>query len=665
MQAELLRDTDELALRLRLTNLLGAADLQPSGVSPSAVLIVRRMPDPLPGSLMSDRRFGQVDVSWERAARHALDDLYRHAARPVRGQLSSGANAILFADEGEMLACLALDVSRGDAWARWWWQAAARALAVSSAEGLMKLLCRHARSVPAVLHQLAQWGQAAAVVNALSPPEAGTVLQAVSQAFGLPDLRLADGPLGDHYDRHEEAAGEGGLDTPLSGHDRKPQDQSGHADMHDQGLRTGTTPWENWLPSGSVPRDLVRERACLLAVGLVLHRQPSITYSRAFIRSLRRRWVQQGSQAASAPASERGQLKVNPVVRQGAREDAAKEGADYPAGVGAQPGGPASMGYSHSISDNGKAEGESDALDKALQQSGAATTPDGRERTPPREVAGRSEPAQAVTQDAAAGFADGVSTRLGGVLYLINLMQHLGLPGCFEEGWGLASQVGAWGTLEVLARALLGTAGEALTDDALWPALAALDDREPGPLPGEGFRGSDSFRLPPAWRAQVDRLGQGAWLWGTSDQRLCIWSSLGYMLLECRGPRGEAAAEKRTREKLQAYVDDGEAFTMAKTSADQAPVEELTGPLVRGLSPDLRRWLALTLPYVRLRLKQALTPADAQDVLLVSGRLYVTATHVDLVMRLDDVSLPVRLSGLDHNPGWLANFGRVVQYHFE
>ena len=56
---------------------------------------------------------------------------------------------------------------------------------------------------------------------------------------------------------------------------------------------------------------------------------------------------------------------------------------------------------------------------------------------------------------------------------------------------------------------------------------------------------------------------------------------------------------------------------------------------------------------------------DVSDLLLRRGQLYVTSSHVDLVMPLDGVSLPVRLAGLDFDPGWLPAFGRVVQFHYE
>jgi hypothetical protein len=42
----------------------------------------------------------------------------------------------------------------------------------------------------------------------------------------------------------------------------------------------------------------------------------------------------------------------------------------------------------------------------------------------------------------------------------------------------------------------------------------------------------------------------------------------------------------------------------------------------------------------------------------------VTATHVDLVMPMNEISVPVRLAGLDANPGWVPELGRVVTFHF-
>jgi hypothetical protein len=80
--------------------------------------------------------------------------------------------------------------------------------------------------------------------------------------------------------------------------------------------------------------------------------------------------------------------------------------------------------------------------------------------------------------------------------------------------------------------------------------------------------------------------------------------------------------------------------------------------------------LHFLLPYFRWRLcdalaKSAKSPKEAAvDLLYRSGKLYVTSTHVDLVMDLDDVSVPARLAGLDTNPGWVPELGRVVSFHY-
>ena len=89
-----------------------------------------------------------------------------------------------------------------------------------------------------------------------------------------------------------------------------------------------------------------------------------------------------------------------------------------------------------------------------------------------------------------------------------------------------------------------------------------------------------------------------------------------------------------------------------------------------GITGGLRDWLGLVLPHLRLRLALGLgldpvRPEDLPPLLLLHpGRVHVTSTHVDIVMDLASIALPVRISGLDRDPGWVPAFGRVVQFHF-
>ncbi|MEI2692755.1 MAG: hypothetical protein V9H69_24745 [Anaerolineae bacterium] len=209
-------------------------------------------------------------------------------------------------------------------------------------------------------------------------------------------------------------------------------------------------------------------------------------------------------------------------------------------------------------------------------------------------------------------FADGVPTGLGGVLFLINVMQQLDLPACFEPDWRLASQVGPWGVLELLARGLLAERGD-LAGDPLWAALALLDDRTPGEPVGAAVTGPAAVSIPAAWAFWLD------------------------------------------------------ADPVAGQPVERIDGTPLNGPLLRGVSRAMRRWLAVVTPLLRRMVYRALGgEVDlAAGLLLRRGQLYVTSSHVDLVMPLNSVSLPVRLAGLDFNPGWLPAFGRIVQFHYQ
>jgi hypothetical protein len=278
------------------------------------------------------------------------------------------------------------------------------------------------------------------------------------------------------------------------------------------------------------------------------------------------------------------------------------------------------------------------------------------------------ESVTAARRQTAVYLEHGVQTALGGVLYLTNLMCQLDLPACFEADWELDSQVGAWGTLELLGRGLLVGESQALPLDPLWTALAQLDGRAPGTLPGAAVRSSRRFALPVAWVTPAVS-GEAQYYWATQYQRLRLWSAAGYVLLDC--PQHTAPPASQAQAALQDYGTSAVPVSLTPAAFDQAPVTHLAGPLVTGLSPSLRHWLVFVLPYLRLRLQQALqlTAPEAHELartlLLYPGQLYVTSTHVDLVLCLQDISLPVRLAGLDRNPGWLPDFGRVVLLHFE
>jgi hypothetical protein len=74
------------------------------------------------------------------------------------------------------------------------------------------------------------------------------------------------------------------------------------------------------------------------------------------------------------------------------------------------------------------------------------------------------------------------------------------------------------------------------------------------------------------------------------------------------------------------------------------------------------------LPF-RERLMTLLDDLYACDVwqpqlLKVDARVVPTASHLDVEFPMSAVRLPVRLAGLDLNPGWVPWLGRVVTFHY-
>jgi hypothetical protein len=205
----------------------------------------------------------------------------------------------------------------------------------------------------------------------------------------------------------------------------------------------------------------------------------------------------------------------------------------------------------------------------------------------------------------------GITTELGGLLYLINVMERLHIPGSFGSEWQLVSQVSQWEILEMIARALLAATTTRYVDDPIWIAFAELTGRESAKLSVDRRQVPLDFRIPKRWR--------------------------------------EILPDVRDRA-------DG----------------PMSGPLIDHLSPPLVTWLNLVLPYITAWLRQTLhvSKEDSKmrflcELFCLRSRLYVTTTHVDLVMKIDQIHLPARRAGLDQDPGWLPHWGRVVQFHFD
>ena len=656
---------DTPALRAAVERAVAGAELEPPGMAPAAILIVRRLADPLPGRL-STRRAG-TDPVWEHACRESLENLLRRAARPAGGAIPPDAEAVVFADEAELLACLARDRADGTVGARWWWSRLPAGLRTGS-------LSASPRVVPGVLSLLRSWGRVVEVVAALPGEAARQLLSAVLHAHGLrpalpgsPAASAADpaGPLGA---------------APGAAPDSFPGPWAGAA---------GAPWWPPPPPLAAPPAaaaGLGPDHAVLLTVALTLGERPALAGSPAFREALERWWAVRAGLVPPAGA-DAGPAGIPEAAGPAAPALAVQPPAP-PAGAGAEPAGAAGRGPAPAVAGlpgapphpaaGAGGDGPGDELgappvlpagpppaEAGERPPGAAGAPVGAD--PVATAGGGPKPADRPSvpdhpgapdpadgpgphagpagpgavedatgptgqpETAAAGgpalpglLADGVGTDLAGVLYLLNAFRRLDLPASLEQAWPPGLELGHWALLDAVARGLL-TAEPGprrpvdLAADPLWGALAVLAGRDPGAPIGGRCRGRHEHCLPGSWAASGD------------------------------GPNGHGPP------------------ATAPGGNGRRPGGRPLGPLMAPVGGCPRRWLTVGVPFLRRWLAEAMgLPAGAVAAeLLRTGRLYVTATHVDAVLRLDDISLPVRIAGLDADPGWCPQLGRVVQFHFE
>src|SRR5512145_2076948 len=100
------RVADPLQAKLRVAMTLGAATLSPAAMAPASILVVRHLHDPLPGQWQREPG-ACIAREWEAAVRARLAATAARAYRPAHGNVPANADAVLFGDESELLACLA------------------------------------------------------------------------------------------------------------------------------------------------------------------------------------------------------------------------------------------------------------------------------------------------------------------------------------------------------------------------------------------------------------------------------------------------------------------------------------------------------------------------------------------------------------------------------
>ena len=642
-------------VRLRLSTKLGGADLHPPGLAPSQVLLVREITDPDPGGLNVDNTGAVLERTWERAVRDALDGALRQAIRPTSGRVPSGAEAVLFRDAAEAWACWGrAQIARGpSATSPWWMQSLetssdATPASAHRSPSVAAVWRARPRLVPAMAAHLVAWEAAAEAVRQMSPTEAEEVLEAVCTAFDAPLPPTPQEPTdrADDQDLPPRPASSR-LDGPRDTDEGVPEESPPEI----LPVSSGDAPWTPLVEETAGPRlvdALVQESPAhqqLLGVALTLRDHSVVVRSRAF-QSAWAAWRQAPERSGSQ--QQRGARDESPHSSDASQDRSGEDGgAEGPEGLERKGWSPEEE---DSFAESDSSEEENTTPVDGLTMNGDRG-PAGPETTPTGEGEEPSwDPAYTATD-------------LGGVLYLVNVLDILDLPACAETP-PVGEHVGAWAVLEALARALLGPDGDALRpNDPLWRTLARLDGREPDIPAGRSLEdvedASGAFRMPPAWleAPQVDAPIDGQW--AVTDGRLRMWVDLGCVV------DLEAGDDPATQVEAEWDRVPNTGSLQRVASADTMPRAHEPADC----APALARWAARTAPYVRYRLASALGADDPEadwiaDLFRIAGKLYTTDTHVDLMLPLDAAHLDARAAGLDRSPGWWPAGGRVVRFHF-
>jgi len=610
---------DAVSARLGIERQLGALELRPAGLPPSAILCVRELRDPRPGTLPLASRALRPPPAWEQAMQREVDRLARAASRPVLGAVPATAAAVVFADEAELLACLGGDLVAGAIGARWWWPLLVEGIA-EPRRATIAAWRQSAEHAPAALRMLAERGEAAAFVRVLGDADARDLADAIARRFALP-------AAGATWPSPEAVVAEATGGVPPSA--RSMEAVEAEAARQDAGAAqvsagAAAPPWQGVAPETEAAGLSIEQRV-LLGVGLTVARVPSLARSTGFAVALAAWRAAEASPRAQDHAPEpapawprtRGAWALESTAR--APESTVARAARSPIDTASRklpvkpsiagearprtsaPREPSALPITESAAttDLAPRAGEA-ALLAAAHAAGAADPVDAAASHRPLPSSSRERPPMRV-RDRDLGAP--ITTGLGGLFYLVNLALHLRLyrDGHRDGDGDLALPL--WDFVALVGRALLGdSAGD---DDPVWPLLAELAGRADGEPPGAGFEPPADWQIPPAWLATFD--------------------------------------------------------------PDSADMVDSAGAMPPPRTP-LDRWLARLLPCLRARLQRALGTTDTElPALLLAhrARVHATATHVDVVLSLEALPVAIRFAGLDRDPGWIPAAGRFLAFHFE
>jgi hypothetical protein len=686
------RERDALALRLRLERALAQADFHPPGLHASAILCVRRLSDRSMQATRTRARGSLAFADWQRRVAETVERLARHAASPARGVVPADAEAVIFGDRAELLACLAADWCEGYAPARWWWRSLFGGL--DAAAAMLPAWLASPEQVPAALERLSAGGKLIAFARALGETDARSIRTRLVHAFGLYGIASALDSAGAREERSTLARDEAGETLPGERSAGEGGDAGEGAGANAGQRRPRAEPWARYVPELR-GHGLGREQGCMAGVGLMLLRAPSQVRSYAFAETVKLWRLDSGARASAPPDVEAysgREVKTaeTPAVFDGGRETSAQQESvvESSDGGGESRALPATRDEATPrprVEHEGDADETSSARALFVAEGVQSSEAGGRDGSASIEAETRAalrEPTlekEATGTQARAGetnvndYAEAdefvpppfvrqarIETKFGGLFYLINLGLFLNLYGDFTTPLTPGLALPLWDFLALLGERLCGAR---VREDAVWGLLARLAGRHEDEPPGGDFAPDDAWRLPPEWLKPFEETAVLSWSGGGG--RLRARHPEGFQVLDVPLARAGRHVEDEARlldEELAVY-DARARFTLRRAP----PV--VVGDDDEGEGGALERWLDRLLAYVGARLRLALGAGGADEAARLvceqRARVVVTETRLDVTFALEQLPFEVRLSGLDRDPGWVPAAGRHVAFRYE